>query len=107
MCNAVVQVIGITEDGEPLALGRRSRTVPKKLKRFVLARDMGCTVESCPSQYRLEAHHCPPWTRDGRTDPDKLVTLCWYHHHVSVHREGMEIERLGTSRVRLKRPGQG
>jgi hypothetical protein len=33
-----------------------------------------------------------------------LVTLCWYHHHVAVHQEGLQIVRIGQSRVRLKRP---
>lgn len=103
-CNGVVDVVGIAEDGTPLSLGRRSRTVSRKLRRHVLARDMGCTVDGCPSNYRLEAHHSEPWYRGGATDADKLVTLCWYHHHVAVHQEGLQIVRTGQSRVRLKRP---
>jgi hypothetical protein len=104
MCNGIVEVIGIAEAGEPLSLGRRSRTVSRRLRRFVVDRDMGCAADGCSSRYRLEAHHCHPWSKGGRTDPDNLVALCWYHHHVSVHREGMAIEKIGTSRVRLKRP---
>jgi len=103
-CNGVVDVVGVAEDGTPLSLGRRSRTVSRKLRRHVLARDMGCTVDGCPSNYRLEVHHSEPWYRGGATDADKLVTLCWYHHHVSVHQEGLQIVRIGQSRVRLKRP---
>ena len=103
-CNGVVDVVGIAEDGTPLSLGRRMRTVSPKLRRHVLARDMGCTVDGCPSGYRLEVHHSEPWYRGGATDADKLVTLCWYHHHVSVHQEGLQIVRIGQSRVRLKRP---
>jgi hypothetical protein len=103
-CNGIVEVVGIAETGEPLSLGRRSRTVGRKLRRFVLDRDGGCTVEGCSSRYRLEVHHRIPWSHGGRTDADDLITLCWFHHHVSVHREGMQVHRLGTSRVRLKRP---
>lgn len=40
----------------------------------------------------------------GSTDADNLITLCWFHHHISVHREGLHIIRTGTSRVGLKRP---
>jgi hypothetical protein len=103
-CNGIVEVAGIAENGEPLNLGRRSRTVPRKLRRFVLGRDGGCTVEGCTSRYRLEVHHNPPWSFGGETNDDGLITLCWYHHHIAVHREGLDILRVGTSRVRLKRP---
>ncbi|HLF43924.1 MAG TPA: DUF222 domain-containing protein [Acidimicrobiia bacterium] len=103
-CNGIVQVVGIAEDGTPLSLGRRSRNVPGRLRRFVLSRDMGCTAEGCSSRYRLEVHHCKPWSHGGATDADSLVTLCWFHHHVAVHREGLELQRIGQSRVRLKRP---
>ena len=104
MCHGIVEVFGITEEGKPLDLGRRSRTVNRKLRRHVLGRDGGCTVDGCPSRYRLEIHHVLAWAHGGRTDADVLITLCWFHHHVSVHREGLQIIRLGVSRVRLKRP---
>jgi len=103
-CNGKVDLIGVTENGKPLDLGRRSRTVGRKLRRHVLDRDGACTVEGCSSRYRLEVHHVISWSGGGRTDADNLITLCWYHHHVSVHREGLHIYRIGTSRVRLKRP---
>ncbi len=104
ICNGNVDLIGITETGKPLDLGRRSRTVNRKLRRHVLHRDGGCTVEGCPFSYRLEVHHVIPWSQGGKTDADNLITLCWFHHHVSVHRENLQIIRIGTSRVRLKRP---
>ena len=104
ICNGNVDLIGFTEKGKPLDLGRRSRTVGRKLRRHVVHRDGGCTVDGCPFNYRLEVHHVIPWSHGGKTDADNLITLCWFHHHVSVHREGLQIIRLGVSRVRLKRP---
>jgi hypothetical protein len=104
LCDGRVEVIGVAESGTPLDLGRRSRTVPTKLRRLVLDRDGGCAVEGDDSRYRLQVHHIQPWSQGGTTDADNLITLCWYHHHISVHREGLQIERIGTSRVRLKRP---
>jgi HNH endonuclease/Domain of unknown function (DUF222) len=103
-CRGNVDLIGLTGNGKPLDLGRRSRTVGRKLRRHVLHRDGQCTVEGCSSRYRLEVHHVIPWSGGGRTDVDNLITLCWFHHHVSVHRDGLHIHRVGTSRVRLKRP---
>jgi hypothetical protein len=104
MCNAIVEVIGITEDSESLRLGRRSRTVPRRLRRHILHRDQGCTIDGCTSRYRLEVHHVTPWRYLGPTDPENLITLCWYHHHIAVHQEGLQVVRLSVSRVRLKRP---
>jgi hypothetical protein len=104
LCGGRVEVIGVTESGTPLDLGRRQRTIPVKLRRLVMDRDGGCAVEGDNSRYRLEVHHIQPWSKGGTTDADNLITLCWYHHHVAVHREGLQIERTGTSRVRLKRP---
>ena len=104
LCDARVDRVGISQNGKPLDLGRRQRTIPRKLRRHVLHRDGGCTVEGCPFSYRIQVHHVIPWAHGGRTDADNLITLCWYHHHVSVHREGLQIERVGTSRIRLKRP---
>jgi hypothetical protein len=103
-CDGIVDVIGVSENGEPLGLGRKTRTVSRKLRRHVVTRDGGCTVEACTSRYRLEVHHSTPWSHGGRTDPANLITLCWYHHHISIHREGLQIIRLGISRIRLKRP---
>jgi len=104
LCNAVAEVIGVTEDGRPLDLGRKTRTVSPALRRFVLARDHGCTAEGCSSDYRIEVHHTVPWSEGGATDAADLVSLCWFHHHVVVHRLGFGIMRLGVSRVRLARP---
>ena len=104
MCHAIIEVIGVTEDGRPLDLGRKTRTVSPTLRRHVLARDMGCTVDGCSSRYRLEVHHTVPWSQGGSSDAEDLVTMCWFHHHVAVHRIGLDIRRLGRSRVLLIRP---
>ena len=104
LCDGIIGVVGITADGEPLKMGRRSRTVNRRLRRHVMYRDGSCTVEGCSSPYRLEVHHVTFWSHGGRTDPNDLITVCWFHHHISIHREGMEIHRIGPSRIRLKRP---
>jgi hypothetical protein len=103
LCNAVTDVIGVTDGGRPLDLGRKTRTVSPSLRRFVLGRDMGCTVDGCSSNYRLEIHHTIPWAEGGSTDAEDLVSLCWFHHHVAIHRFGLGISSMGRSRVRLLR----
>ncbi len=95
-----------TADGRPLAVGRRSRVIPNRLRRFVLHRDGGCTADGCTSRYRLEVHHVVPWSEGGPTTPENLKTLCWFHHHVVVHGFGYRIDpRLGPGRIRFLQPG--
>ena len=94
-----------TVDGEPLASGRLTRVISKKMKRFILHRDGGCAADGCTSRYRLEPHHIVPWSEGGPTDPDNLVALCWFHHHVVIHGWGYRMDTLlGRGRVRFIRP---
>ncbi|MFZ0625210.1 MAG: HNH endonuclease [Acidimicrobiia bacterium] len=103
-CAGSLEVIG-TKDGKPLGMGRRSRVIPKKLRRFVLHRDGGCTADSCNSRYRLQVHHKIPWSEGGATEVDNLVTLCWFHHQVVIHGWGFRIDdSLGAGRLRFIRP---
>lgn len=106
LCDGVVEVTAHTKDGAPLRMGRRSRVIPPRLRRWVLHRDgSACTVEGCTSQYRLQTHHILGWSQGGRTDPDNLTTLCWFHHHVVIHGQGFSIDPSSPPhRRRLLRP---
>jgi hypothetical protein len=74
--------------------GRRSgRKIPAHVRRAVLHRDGGmCVMDGCSSRYRLQPHHLVHREHHGTNDPDNLVSLCWYHHHVEVHRHGRRID---------------
>lgn len=103
-CAGALELIK-TVDGIPLAIGRRRRVIPNRLRRFVLHRDGGCTADGCPSTYRLQVHHIIPWSEGGPTDPENLTTLCWFHHHVVVHGFGYRIDpTLGPGRIRFIAP---
>jgi len=106
LCTGIVEVAARTKDGQSLALGRRTRTIPPRLRRFVLHRDgRRCTVSGCTSRYRLQIHHIDPWAEGGRTDPENLTTLCWFHHHVVIHGHGHRIDPTSPpQRRRLLHP---
>ena len=106
LCDGVVEVTAHTGDGIPLASGRRSRVIPPRLRRCVLARDgAACTVAGCTSRYRLQIHHITRWADGGRTDPENLTTLCWFHHHIVIHGQGFTIDpHSPPQRRRLRRP---
>ncbi|MGB9358244.1 MAG: DUF222 domain-containing protein [Acidimicrobiia bacterium] len=93
LCTGFTEVTARTADGRPLALGRRTRTIPPRLRRSILHRDgRRCTVAGCTSRYRLQIHHIDPWFEGGLTDPENLTTLCWFHHQVVIHGQGHRID---------------
>ncbi len=106
LCDGVVEVTARTSDGMPLAMGRRTRVIPPRLRRFILHRDGGvCTISGCVSRYRLQVHHTTPWSEGGRTDAENLSTVCWFHHHVVIHGHGFTIDPGSPpQRRRLTRP---
>jgi hypothetical protein len=93
LCDGRVEILHTGVNGEPLTTGTTSRTIPPKLRRFILHRDGGaCTADGCRSRYRLQPHHIIPRSHGGTHDPDNLTTLCWFDHHVVIHRNGYRID---------------
>ena len=88
LCEGSVELVVDPGSGRPLAVGATTRVVPPKVRRFVLNRDGGCTIDGCGSRYRLEVHHIIPRSITGNHDLENLTTLCWWHHHVAVHGRG-------------------
>lgn len=108
LCDAVTEVVARTAEGRFMEYGRRTRTVPPRLRRAILHRDGGvCAADGCQSRHRLQVHHLRPWSRGGGTDPDNLVTLCWFHHQVVVHQRGyIPYRHPDHGRVRFRPPGR-
>ncbi|ORM08330.1 HNH endonuclease signature motif containing protein [Prescottella equi] len=76
----------VMDDGVPLNLGRTSRTVSKKQRRALIARDHGCAFPGCGAPpAHCEGHHIKHWADGGPTDLDNLVLLCRYHHQLLHH----------------------
>jgi hypothetical protein len=107
LCDATVEVTARAEDGTPMVYGRSQRTAPPALRRVLLARAQGmCEADGCDSRHRLQVHHVYGWAQGGNTDPEDLVVLCWFHHHVVVHQRGFHIYRHpGHGRIRFRAPG--
>jgi hypothetical protein len=84
----------VTEDkGEPLSIGRKTRTVPKAIERAVRARDHNrCTFPGCRNRRFLECHHVEHWANGGETSTDNLLLLCTKHHTL-VHERGFRIQK--------------
>ena len=74
------------------------RLYTRRQKVALAARDGGCLFPTCerPPSW-TEAHHIKHWARDrGETNVNEGVLLC-RHHHLLVHNNHWEIERVNSA----------
>ncbi|MEJ1092718.1 HNH endonuclease signature motif containing protein [Microbacterium istanbulense] len=88
--------VHVTVDGagNPLNVGREHRLFTPTQRLGLALRDGGCAWNGCdrPASY-CEAHHIDEWTADGgRTDIDRGILLCRFHH-MNLHHHGWRITR--------------
>ncbi|MCH7981354.1 MAG: HNH endonuclease, partial [Proteobacteria bacterium] len=102
-CDGDAIVIVENDEGEPLSVGRKTRTVPTAIKRALQARDKACVFPGCHHKRFVDAHHVKHWSAGGETSLDNLLLLC-SHHHQLVHEGGFRIERDYQNRWFFKRP---
>lgn len=80
-----------------------TRSIPRQMRRAVLARDGGCRWPACTQRRYVELHHVVFWSRGGRTSPGNLVTICRFHHRL-VHEAGYRLEMSGSGQMRVFTP---
>ena len=102
-CDAGIVAAVDGPTGEPLAVGRRARTIPPAMRRALLIRDRGCRFPGCASTHRLHGHHVRHWARGGETSLDNLVLLCPFHHRL-VHEGGFDVLRHDDGAYRFVSP---
>jgi hypothetical protein len=99
-CDASVVVLTENEDGEPLNVGRKTRTISAPLRRALKSRDKGCRFPGCANSRYMDAHHIDHWANGGETKPSNLLSLCRFHHR-AVHEGGIQIVRLDDGALRF------
>ena len=102
-CDASLIRIVENERGEPLDVGRKTRSIPPAIRRALHARDPGCCFPGCTYQRYLDAHHVEHWADGGETKLSNLVTLCRTHHRL-VHEGGIAVEARTGGGWRFSRP---
>jgi len=90
-CDASVVHWHETTEGEPLSVGRKTRTIPPAIRRALKRRDGGCRFPGCTCSRFVDAHHIQHWADGGETSMDNLVLLCRKHHRL-VHEAGYGIK---------------
>ena len=68
--------------GEPLNIGRKTRSIPPAIRRALKRRDHGCRFPGCSCSRFVDAHHIHHWADGGETSMDNLVLLCRTHHRL-------------------------
>ena len=103
-CDSHAVVLSENEHGEPLAIGRKTRVVPRAIERALHARDHArCRFPGCTNRRYLHSHHVEHWSNGGETSLDNLMLLCT-KHHTYVHEGGFRIERDFQNRWSFLRP---
>ncbi|MBW8826798.1 MAG: DUF222 domain-containing protein [Acidobacteria bacterium] len=93
------------KDGQPLDIGRKTRSIPTSINRAMRRRDgHRCRFPGCDATRFLQGHHIQHWTSSGPTKVENLVLLCPFHHR--LHHEGrytVSVNVLG--RIEFRKPG--
>jgi hypothetical protein len=97
-CDCCKTEIEEDEHGEPLNIGRRSRTIPPAIRRALTVRDGGCRFPGCTNHKFVDGHHIRHWSDGGETSLDNLVLLCRYHHRL-VHEGGFDCTRSNDGEI--------
>ncbi|MFE7423595.1 DUF222 domain-containing protein [Rhodococcus sp. NPDC057529] len=85
-CDSIYTPIVLDGNGAPLDLGDSTRTVTKRQRKALVARDRGCAFPGCgaPPSW-CEGHHIVHWSEGGPSDMGNLVLLCGFHHRLLHH----------------------
>ncbi|WP_429456677.1 HNH endonuclease signature motif containing protein [Microbacterium sp. ZKA21] len=105
LCDTGALVITVDSCGNPLQIGREQRLFTPKQRVTLAIRDGGCRWRNCdrPASY-CEAHHIDEWSGGGRTDVERGILLCRFHH-MQLHHGGWWVTRDGTGDFVLHHPG--
>jgi Domain of unknown function (DUF222) len=102
-CDASLIRIVESERGEPLDVGRKTRSIPPAIRRALNARDPECCFPGCTYRRYLDAHHVEHWAEGGETKLKNLVHLCRTHHRL-VHEGGIAVKARAGGGWRFSRP---
>lgn len=103
-CDTGAVTVTVDAAGNPLDLGREARLFSPRQRLTLAVRDGGCRWLGCdrPASY-CEAHHIDRYAEGGRTDVDRGILLCRFHH-MNLHHGGWRITRDGTGDFLLHPP---
>jgi hypothetical protein len=97
--------IGLAGPSLPLDAGDTD-TIPWHIRKAVRARDVKCAWPGGCDQPAMDAqpHHLVHRTDGGHSSTTNLYCLCFFHHHVLLHRRGWTLRALGDGTLQATSP---
>jgi hypothetical protein len=105
-CDSIVERAVYDDGRRLLGIGRRSRIIPRWLRRQLWHRDGGCRFPGCGTTIFVHGHHIEHWADDGPTDYQNLILLCGYHHRF-VHEHGWAVRTGQHGHFEFVKPDGG
>ena len=103
-CDASIVRIVLDPAGQPLDVGRSTRTISAALRTALERRDGACRFPACDRKSaQCDAHHIQHWGHGGESAPPNLVLLC-RHHHRLLHEGGFGIHGSPADELHFTRP---
>ncbi len=102
-CGAGIVPAVLDGQSQVLDLGRSQRFFTEAQRVALALKYDTCAADDCDRPYAwTEHHHEDPWASGGRTDLDRAVPLCGYHHR-RIHDRGFHhrIRRDDSGRKRV------
>jgi hypothetical protein len=99
-CDASLVRIVEDESGQPLDVGRKTRSIPPAIRRALRSRDACCRFPGCTHTRFLDGHHIRHWADGGETKLSNLVMLCRFHHR-QVHEGRVDVKILDDGALRF------
>src|SRR5215472_10323385 len=90
-CDCELTCILVDGNGDPLSVGRTSRTFTPAQRRALVARDRGCVLCGRPAAW-CDSHHVVDWIDGGETSVANGALVCARCHH-RLHEGGYRLVR--------------
>jgi hypothetical protein len=81
-CDCSIVPVTVDDDGLPLDVGRKTRSIPPAIRRALRVRDRCCQFPGCDRDLFLDAHDVQSWAHGGETKLSNLLLLCTAHHRL-------------------------
>jgi hypothetical protein len=93
LCDCALGRVVVQGRSQIIDLGRRTRKIPRRLRRAIVLRDQHCQFPGCRVQAAwCDVHHLLAWILGGETNLENCLLLC-RRHHVAVHEGGWKLAR--------------
>jgi len=90
-CDAKILPVLLGSAGQPLDIGRSTRTITATIRAALNIRDDGCAFPGCHAlKAWCDGHHITHWAHGSETALTNLVLLCGTHHK-TVHHHGWTV----------------